>query len=292
MAWYEIVLLAAAVGLLIPVCVIFIRHFPQIAAIEVKELPEEKQQHIKVIMAEQRLLRKFKRLFDFMQKHLRPVMSLVKTMYGHWRERLGELEKQYKIEKLQVKSATESGRESLKQKVSLELKQARDATTRDDFEQAEGHYINVVQLDPQSVDAFEGLGEIYLAQKKFDEAKEVYRYLLKMMQEQDVGQIHLSLLNDHDQPEEQKSIIASERAKVHFQLSEVYLQQDELTMAEKELGRSLRLEPNNPRYLDALIDISIMNKNKVKAQEFFFRLKEVNPDNKKLKEIEQRISDI
>jgi len=292
MAWYEIILLIISFLLLIPIAVIFIKHFPEIAAIETSQIPEEKQQQVKVIMAEQRLYRKLKRWFSFVVKIMKPISSLLKTVLENWQGKLKELEKKYKIEALTVKAVTDKGRESLQNKINIMIKQAWDLAEAEDFAKAEDAFIQIVQLDPKSVEAFEGLGSIYYEQKKFNEAIEVYMYILKMLKEQDVDNVHLkSLQQDLDSEEKQKTL-KSERANIYFQLAEVYNAADDIVKAEEAYENAHRLEENNPKYLDALIDICIMKKDKLKAQEYFLKLKEVNPENKKLIDLEEKITAI
>ncbi len=292
MSFIEIALLVLAVALFVPIVVVFARHRLEIAAIQVREIPEEKQQRVKVIMAEARLQRKFQKVYVVIQKVLQPVVSLFKTMTSHWRERIAELEKQYKIEKLTLKSATQSGQESLQHKARQLLTQAKRDHDTQHFQQAEDLYIQVIQLDPQSVDAFLGLADVYHAQKKHDQAREVYHYVLKMMNDIDASALHMQVISEKSTTEEQHNIVAAQRANVHWSLAGVYQDEKNLAAAERELDRALKLEPSNPRYLDAQLDISIMKKDKIKAQDLFFKLKAVNPDNKKLIAFEEKIADL
>lgn len=292
MSWYEILLLIIAFVLLVPIVVIYVRHFPEIAAIEVSQIPEEKQQKIKVIMAEQRLYRKLKRWFRFILKIIDPLKSLLVTMVKNWQERLKELEKKYKIEALTVKSVTDKGRESLHNKIKIMLKQAWDLAEADDYAKAEEIFIQIIQLDPKSAEAFEGLGSIYFEQKKFNEAIEVYLYILKMMKDQDVENIHLKSFQTDLNNEERQKILKSEKANIYFQLAEVYKAAGDYAKAEEAYENAYRLDKNNPKYLDALISICIMKKDKLKAQEYLLKLKDVNPENKKLVDLEEEIAAI
>jgi hypothetical protein len=56
--------------------------------------------------------------------------------------------------------------------------------------------------------------------------------------------------------------------------------------------KALEIEPNNPRYLDTILEISIIKKDKVLANETYKRLKEVNPENQKLAEIKEEIAEL
>jgi len=100
MIWYEILLLVLAGALLVPVFLIYYKHISQIRAINTKDLPEEKQQQIKVIMAEQRIARRLKAGYSLFKKALKPLFSLLKTVISSWQERIKALEERYKIEKL------------------------------------------------------------------------------------------------------------------------------------------------------------------------------------------------
>ena len=267
-------------------------HFPQIAVIDTKELPEEKQQQVKIIMAEQRLGRRIKGWFNFVKKALKPLFSLVKTMITSWQQRSADLEERYKIERLTSKSATESGKESIKFKVARMVKQAHDYAHQEDFSKAEETYIGIIKLDPQSIDAFEGLGEVYAKQKKFDEAEEVYKYILKLMQDQDESELHLASIVQSDSEEQYHSLILATRAKILYEVALVYKAQNLEEKVYTTLKEAIDYEENNPKYLDAFLDICIIKKDKKLSHETFFKLKQVNPDNKKLDEFEERLTSL
>lgn len=292
MAWYETSLLILSFILLIPIAVVFIRHFPQISAIETKHIPEEKQQQVKVIMAEQRLYRKLKRWFESLAKIFQPLFSLLKTLFSSWQEKLKELEKKYKIEALTIKAVTDKGKESLQNKINILLKQAWELADSENYDKAESIFIQIIELEPKSIEAFEGLGKIYYEEKKFDEAREVYNYILKILRDQTVEAVQIGKFAPEAGREDKQKTTNSLKANIYFQLAEVYLAAGNLDKSQIEYERALDLEKNNPKYLDALIDICIMKKDKIKAQDLLIKLKSVNPDNKKLSELEEKISAI
>ena len=177
MVWYEILLLILVGALLVPIFVIYYKHVPQIRAINARELPEEKQQQVKVIMAEQRIARRLKSGFALLQKALKPIFSLIKTVISSWQQRIASLEERYKIERLTTKSVTEQGMESIQLRVEKLIEQANSYANQEDYAKAEEFFINVIKLDPQSLDAFEGLGDVYTEQKKFDQANKYLEVL-------------------------------------------------------------------------------------------------------------------
>ena len=56
--------------------------------------------------------------------------------------------------------------------------------------------------------------------------------------------------------------------------------------------KAVDLKPNDPKYLDAMLNLSIIGKKKYLALKMFDRLKDANPENQKLDEIKGRIEEI
>jgi len=55
---------------------------------------------------------------------------------------------------------------------------------------------------------------------------------------------------------------------------------------------ALDAEPNNPRYLDLILDLSIMRKDKKLALESWEKLAAANPDNNKLADLRSKIDSL
>jgi hypothetical protein len=58
------------------------------------------------------------------------------------------------------------------------------------------------------------------------------------------------------------------------------------------MKKALKIEPNNPRYLDTMFRISIIIKDKVLAFEAYDRLSKVNPENQKLAEFKAQLAEL
>ena len=82
------------------------------------------------------------------------------------------------------------------------------------------------------------------------------------------------------------------KAEIYFNLALVHKEADQLSEAREKLSEALKISPNNPRYLDTMLEISIMKKDKILAQSTYDKLAEVNPENKKLKEWERKIEEM
>lgn len=60
----------------------------------------------------------------------------------------------------------------------------------------------------------------------------------------------------------------------------------------KSYQDALNLEPNNPKYVSALLELSIEARNKSLAVRTFDKLKQVNPENEKLDELEKEVNNM
>ena len=60
----------------------------------------------------------------------------------------------------------------------------------------------------------------------------------------------------------------------------------------RNFARAVQLEPGNPKYLDQLLEMSIIAGDSELARETYDRLRLANPDNQKLAEFKQRVEEI
>ncbi len=81
-------------------------------------------------------------------------------------------------------------------------------------------------------------------------------------------------------------------AQLHFILANVYEGADEPSKAVLALKKALKIEENNPRYLDRLIEVSIIKKDKIVALEAYKKLESTNPENQKLEQFRSRIAEL
>ncbi|MEK7068111.1 MAG: tetratricopeptide repeat protein, partial [Patescibacteria group bacterium] len=75
----------------------------------------------------------------------------------------------------------------------------------------------------------------------------------------------------------------------YFDLAEVYAALNKPKEGAKCLKEALKIEPKNPKYLDAMFNLSILNKDKSEALDAYKILKEINPENGKLGEMKKQI---
>ena len=86
--------------------------------------------------------------------------------------------------------------------------------------------------------------------------------------------------------------INKQNAQTHFSLAEVYRAMGKFPEAARSLKKVLKIEPANPRYLDTMLEISIIVKDKALALTAYDKLLKANPENNKLEEFKRQIDEL
>lgn len=263
---YNIIPLILILISLIAIIAIIIRKFPQLAILDVENMPAEKEERIKERIIKSRLERDFTtwngRLAAFWQN-----FSHRLNFFSRWLDNLRRMKEKYKEEK-KLSQITQE------EKINLFLGQARELAKKEDNEsllEAEAKLIEVASMDQKFLPAFIELGEVYAKLKKNAEAKQTLIYARRL----------LELKND-----------PKTEAEVGYQLALANKNLDNLDEARDNIIESLQVEPNHPRYLNLLLDLAIMQKDKTLAQETLDRLQEVNPDNQKISDWQEEINNL
>ncbi|MCX6798366.1 MAG: tetratricopeptide repeat protein, partial [Candidatus Falkowbacteria bacterium] len=90
-----------------------------------------------------------------------------------------------------------------------------------------------------------------------------------------------------------KSInLNKQNAQTHFSLASVYQALGKWPEAIRSLKKALKIEPANPKYLDTMLEISIIIKDKVLALDAYQKLIKTNPENKKIAEFKKQIDEL
>lgn len=241
--------------------IIVFRKFSILATIDVDTVPQERLDQKKDDIIEMRLRRKFEWLRDKLMIVIKPVIKMVSSFFRFIYRKALELEKNY-----QEKSQSKSDKSVTNQQKVLALMSEGEALIKDEeYAQAEKKFIQIISMDHMNIAAYDNLGKTYMGLKDYEHAIEALQHALKL--------------------EEKNSL-------THHDLGMVYKEIGDLEKAKMYVKKAVKLDPNNPKYLDCLIEISILHKDKYTAQETFRTLQRVNPENQKLPEIEKQIADM
>jgi len=252
---------------LIIIAFIVIRKFPALAILDVNDMPAEKEAKFKERIIKRKVERDMERWTGFLGRAWLFVTRRASNFLKSRQNRLHRVKASYRREKKM--SWTE------KQKyLKALLLAAEDFIKSEATAEAEEKLLEAISLDQKNIGAFFKLGGLYEYQKKWPEARQTYEHTLKLTR----------------QFKDDKDIWGEVTVQeIYFSLSEVEKEASDFGAALENVRQALDREPNNPRYLDLILDLSIMKKDKVLAFECLEKLAAVNPENNKLSERREEI---
>ncbi|MFA6394180.1 MAG: tetratricopeptide repeat protein [Patescibacteria group bacterium] len=264
---------------------IVVRKFSALANLDIESIPAEKESRFKERIIGNRLKRnltywnaKTFKSFSFIGGKLGELFSFLLA-------RLLRLKEKYRADR----DLTKSGNEEKTARPVLELLNEADAAIKSEsYEEAEKKLIEIISLQSRNLKAFKKLGGLYSLKKQYEEARQSYAHILKLIEDEEAG-----IVNSRDEnSEEQLKNLSLERGQVYFELSRVFSEKENYDEAAKNMKEALKIEPLNPKYLDTMIEISIIGKDKIAALDALKRLEKANPENQKLKEFKERIGEL
>lgn len=280
---------------LIGCAVIIGRKFPLLARTENAATPSAQEQR-KSSLIEQRLRRKVSSAWASLSTTAEPVGQRMQTLWQGVHHKLVDLEHEYKIRSLPV-FLNRRQRHKLDQEIADLLTQARALLEDGEDAAAEEKAMQAIRLEPRSVPAFEFLGQYYLQTNQPDHAKEVYRYLLKLVRESDAVYEHLGEaelatgdLRGAANDLEQAVQLNGGETLYYLNLAKVDRMLGEWQPAFERIEEAHRREPNNPKILDEYLEICIGAEKKQFAEDALRQMKSVNPENNKIADWQEQIA--
>lgn len=240
---------------------VILRHFSELRVLNVETLPKARERKVRASIIAGRLARFGEAQAARFKNGTAPIRSMGAKFHKRFEERIRELELAY----LTAKRKTLGTRGRRTAQIVGILREAEELFGKGLLEEAEQKYVAVVALDPRNVDAYEGLGNLYLAMKRFPEAREALGFILKFRP------------ND---------------ASVLTSMGEAAFAQEKFDEAVGYFKRAVDLRPGNPKYLDFLIETAIRAKDKVVAHHGLKLIRESNPENNKIGEWEEKIKEL
>lgn len=283
-----LILILLSLGVII---FIVIRKFPMLANIDMESMPAHKEAKVKEQIIGKRLKRSFFKWGSFFAGIIKPIIRLMGDLFKAIHDKLVALKETYKKE-LIIEDFDSSAR------VEKLFTLFDELIKEEKFIEAEKKLIEIIALDNKNIKAFKALGGLYFSRKNYQEAIETFEYVLKLKEDDDAyaqlsNVIKSTEISDVNRADSLKiANINIFRAQTYFDLSLVHMAMDRIDEALASLRKALEIEPNNPRYLDTMFEISIIKKDKDLAEESYKRLAEANPENQKLTELKKQIDEI
>lgn len=299
------------------IVVIVARKFPPLSALDVEKLPEVQQAKVKDEIKFQRFWRSFSSFGRYLKKifsRLEFVKNGWQWLQGRFRRLVHHWQEKYKksiIAEIKQAMKEAKGRRAEEKEIRTDrppcpvgrasdlLKQAEEAAEKGDWPLAERYFIEAVKHNPKEIEAYRGLGKVYLEMKKYKEARETFEFILKLKPDDDRAYNRLSMVAEArgNWLEAikclEEAVKLNDRLAVRFyDLGRFYFKLKKPAAALRHFARAAEIEANNPKYLDQLLEMSIITGDGDLARETYDKLRLVNPDNQKLPEFRQRIEEM
>ncbi len=277
---------------------IIVRKFPQVAHVDIDNLPEEKEARKKKEIMSRRMQAEGGAMMRRLVDRFKPLRKLWGFLQLKFRVYVGKIERVLHHEQRAKKKAQSSGAEEASRAQST-LQDAGVQFGLGEYDKAESLYINVISTDPKSIEAYRGLAETYLAKGAREEAEETLHFLLKLKPDDDGAMVKLAEMaeakGDLEQAikyYEQAMVLNDALSPRFYHLAELLVKVKQPLVAKEAILSAVELEPKNPKYLDLLIEVGILCGDKDLAMHGFQELRLVNPKNQKLQVFQDRIKEL
>ena len=273
---FNIIPLVLIIISLIIIINIVVKKFSALASLDVASIPAEKEAIFKERIMSNRLKREYFKYYSKVIKILRPSLTAINGLSKNLYRKLIDFKENYNRESSLVLNADDH--------IARLFIEADELSKNNNSDEAEKRYIEIISLDSQNVKAFRSLGQLYTVVKKYQEAEQTLAHVLRLINKE-IGQASSEVAGAKDE-------VNMQLAETYFDLAEVNKNKNNLAEAINCVDEALNIVPNNPRYLDTKLEISIMNKDKKTALETYDALAEANPENQKLDEIKKKIEEL
>lgn len=255
--WILLALIVLALAVLI---LLLSRKWKKMMLIDLEAMPLAKLRQRKYQILEDRFSRKTGAARQGVGKFIGPIQERITAAVKAAQEKLVALERKYRHQS--VKELSSEDKEKMRQKIGTMLETGAKQFKEGNLGEAEQTFMDIIRLNPKEVEAYEYLGEVFLEKKEYDHAIETLEFAKG--------------LNPNDD-------------RIYYDLGMVHRSNENQEAALENLKQAVELAPKSPRNLDALLDYAIELGDRVLAKNTFRQLKDANPENNKLEELEQKV---
>ena len=291
---YFITLTLTALALIV-MAVIVLRHWKEIRLLDPDSIKEERERQKR----EELLLQRFERLSA---EKIGPLKTLfqrgltnTKKAYHEVYLRLIRLEKYYK----QAKAPFAMMAPSVKDRIKLLLDDARSLARDLKWADAEKRYLEALTIDGRNLDAYKGLGTIYLKQKLYPQASETFEFLVKMKKADDACYAALADIAEAEgdliKEEENRKKAVELRPRLpnrQMELAELYIRLKDYPKAWVCAKRATELDPKSAKYLELSLEAAILVRDRTEAKLRYDKLRLLSEDRPRLQSLKERIDAI
>lgn len=287
---------------LLVIAALVVRHFGELVAFDASSVPQILEKTTKQALVHARIQRNIKKVGGHVRERLSPVAHGWESFQRWFRNLANTIADQYRLQEWKQKWQEWKSRSRHERRAHLLklLEEGDEHRRAGRYVEAEKNYIEIISLDPKNVSAYTGLAKAYFNQDKWKETEEVARHVVESLDS--VAELGWAFLGRTLKAQGKWTDAAAAfknalkvnplMAKRWVDLGDCYREMGGIAEAIVAYRKAAEIEPNNPRVLDQLIEISIISGDKRLAREAFLQLRSANPENQKLEEWEARIGDM
>lgn len=288
-------------GSFLTILTVIIRKFSQLSLLDVENVPRVKEEKKKTEFLKKRVEAQAKETRKSRRAEWQPVVAQLKRLQFGFRQYVGKVERMALREKMRVERRITRGKVSpvSAEDVRTLLQEGAFAYDQQTLEIAEKKFLAAIRMDPKNKEAYLGLGDVYRKQGQESEAKETYAFVAQLDQNDDAVRVKLAELAEEtgDIPSAiayyEEAVVLNANLSPRFaKLAELLAGIGEQATALEAVRQAVDLEPQNPKYLDMMVEISILSLRKDAAEAAFEALRMANPENQKLAAFKDRIEKI
>ena len=276
---------------------IVFRRFSQMSNLDIENLPQEKVSRRKKQIITDRVEKRSAEWGSKIIKQIKPLNKYWGKIQLSFRIYVGKIQGLWQHEQvLKKKKITKEQVEAESERLERLVREGETRLAAEELEEAENNFIAAISIDNKSASAYRGLGDTYLAKNEIEEARQTYRFLARLEPDDDVVLVKLAEIaeNQGDLEEAimhyQNAVLINDSFSPRFyHLAELLLKVEQKDVAKEAVIQAVELEPQNPKYLDLLIETAIICGDKEMAETGLEKLRMVNPDNQKLDGFKDRV---
>lgn len=287
MLFWVVLLIALAAAAVI--AWVFFLHWKEIRLLDPDTIKSEQERKQREEVVQQRLDQRLKRAAAPVEQAARTFAHRLRRTYRRTEERL-----------LQA-----AGMDEMRQKpgarvassaVQTLLRSAATAVERKALGEAERIYLEVLRQDPRHVEAYRGLGALYMRQRSYAQAKETFRFLERLKGCDDVCYASLAeiarsegSMADAEGFYKRAIEAAPENANRHAALAGFYLAQGDGVKAGVSAAQAVSLDPDNLAALELSVEAAILVRDLGEAEARYEQLRPRSKDRHKLQSLREKL---
>jgi len=278
-------------SLIVVVCGLFVlgyivfKKIPDIKNLNIESLTEEREDRAKKDILEARFFRLSNKIKSKLEKVTLSQKGFLSNKINNIKEKVANLEEKYQ---------NDGGVLEKPKTIEDIFISVNNLIDNEDYSEAERMLIEIIARDSKNTHAYEELGDLYFKIKSYDQAEEIYKYLLKI---KIVGSGGKKVIRANKMDELETDVLATldvdpQIAIYYEDLGQIYQITGKNDKALDAYLKATTIDPNNPKYLDKLLEMSILVKDRGLAKRTFNAIKKINPKNAKLPEWQEAIEKI